>query len=85
MCETGLSHPTDAKSTDNTINVLMAFPCARLAPLNIAHLKRARNLEPSKRDLLLGVVFDFALGQCFLKFCNLSLGEVGVATYVQHR
>jgi len=85
MYGAGLSHPTDAKSTDNIINVLTAFSYARLASLNIAHLKRARNLEPSQRDLLLGVVFDFALGQYFLKFCNLSLGEVGVTTYVQHR
>ena len=85
MCETGLSHPTDAKSADNAINFLTAFFYARLASFNVAHLMQVRNLESSQGDLLLGVVFDFALGQCFLKFCNLSLGEVGVTTYVQHR
>jgi len=38
-----------------------------------------------KDELLRWVAHDFALGQRFLEFSNLSLGKVGVTTGMQHR
>ena len=37
------------------------------------------------KGLLLGVAVDSALRQCFLKFSNLSLGEVAVLPELQTR